>query len=89
MVKMIDIILEVFYHNKKNHKTGELWGLPCRTTSTMGCVEDFRVCLEGRFSNDEKERERAWLLGRLETGGGQAEKNRGKAGKVQKIPLHS
>lgn len=32
----------------------------------MGCIEDFRVCLEGQFSNDEKERERAWLLGRLE-----------------------
>ena len=32
----------------------------------MGCIEDFRVCLEGQFSNNEKERERAWLLGRLE-----------------------
>lgn len=52
----------------------------------MGCIEDFCVCLEGQFSNDEKERERAWLLGRL---GDQAEKNRGKAGKLQKIPLHS
>ena len=55
----------------------------------MGCIEDFCVCLEGRFGNDEKERERAWLLGTLETGGDQAEKNRGKAGKVQKILLHS